>query len=91
MEVTEIITENLPHDEIKYQEHMKRGKDLAKIELFLTARGEFEKARYYREGDPEATLKIEECTGRIRQDRKKVLIILPFLFAAIALVAIFGH
>jgi|WetSurMetagenome_2_1015567.scaffolds.fasta_scaffold134353_2 16S rRNA U1498 N3-methylase RsmE len=81
-------TKDLPHDEIKYFEHMKRAADLAKIELFLTARSEYRLALQYRPGDPEATMKAEECTRNITRDRKKVLIVVPIIIAAIILVAL---
>jgi hypothetical protein len=81
---------NLPHEEIKYFEHMKRAADLSKIDLFLTARSEYQLALKYRPGDPEATEKAEECTRNIARDRKKVLIIVPIVLAIIALIAIFG-
>ena len=40
----------------------------------------------YNPGDPFATEKVAACNEQIRKDRKKVLIILPFVFALIALV-----
>ena len=85
----ETHTSDLPHDEIKYAEHMKRAADLSKIDLFLTARSEYYLALKYRPGDPEATMKAEECTRNIARDRKKVLIIVPIIIAIIVLVAIF--
>jgi hypothetical protein len=79
----EIHEENLPHEEIKYREHMKRATDLSKIELFLTARSEYLLALQYRPGDPEATEKAAECTRLIRRDRKRVLVIVPIVLAII--------
>ena len=80
----------LTHEELKYQEHMKRAADLSKIELFLSARGEYESALTYKPGDPDATEKIAHCQARIKKDRNRVLIILPVLIAIIVLVILFA-
>lgn len=76
-------TEHLTHEEIKYREHMKRAADLSKIDLFLTARGEYQLALLFKPEDPEATAKTEECTANIARDRKKVLVIVPVVLAII--------
>ena len=82
--------EHLTHEELKYREHMKRAADLCKIDLFLTARSEFELALQYKPGDPAATAKVEECTKNISRDRKKVLVILPIVIAIIVAVILFA-
>jgi hypothetical protein len=79
-------TENLSHEEIMYKYHMQRGLDFTKIELFLSARNNYELALNYRPGDSAASEKAAACTEQIRKDRKKVLVVLPFVFALIALV-----
>jgi hypothetical protein len=78
--------ENLSHEEIMYRYHIQRGLDFTKIELFLSARNNYQMALKYNPGDPFATEKVAACNEQIRKDRKKVLIILPFVFALIALV-----
>ena len=79
-------TENLSHEEIMYKYHIQRGSDFTKIDLFLSARNNYEMALQYHPGDPFATRRITECTEQIRKDRTKVLIILPFLLGLIAAV-----
>ncbi len=86
MSHTEPHDEHLSHEELKYREHMKRAADLAKIELFLSARGEYQKALLYRPGDATATEKIGECSRNISRDRKKVLVIVPIVLAIIVAV-----
>ncbi len=83
MTTHEIHEESLSHEEIRYREHMKRAADLAKIELFLSSRSEYQLALQFRPGDPEATAKAAECTQRISRDRKKVLVIIPIVLAII--------
>ena len=78
--------ENLSHDEIMYRYHIQRGSDFTKIDLFLSARNNYQMALKYHPGDPVATEKAAACNEQIRKDRKKVLVILPFVFAIIALV-----
>ena len=78
--------ENLSHEEIMYRYHILRGSDFTKIDLFLSARTNYQMALKYYPGDPFATGKVEECNEQIKKDRKKVLIVLPFVFALIALV-----
>ena len=78
--------ENLSHEEIMYRYHIQRGSDFTKIELFLSACNNYQLALKYNPGDPFATGKVAECNQQIRKDRKKVLIILPFVFALIGLV-----
>lgn len=78
------------HEELKYREHMKRAADLCKIDLFLTARSEFELALKYKPGDPEATEKAVLCTDNISRDAKKVIVIAPIVIAIIVLIAIFA-
>ena len=82
--------EHLSHDELKYREHMRRADDLCKIDLFLTARGEFLLALQYKPGDPEATARAEECTNNIARDRKKVLVLVPVVIAIIVAVILFA-
>lgn len=78
--------ENLSHEEIMYRYYIQRGSDFTKIELFLSARNNYQMALKYNPGDPFSTKKFAACNEQIRKDRKKVLIILPFVFALIALV-----
>jgi hypothetical protein len=75
--------ENLTHEEIKYRYHIQRGYDFTKIDLFLSARENYEKALAYKPGDPFATEKISECEAAIRRDRKKVLVIVPIVLGII--------
>lgn len=80
--------ENMSHEEIMYRYHIQRGSDFTKIDLFLSARNNYKEALKYHPGDPFATEKVAECTAQIRKDRKKVLIILPFVFALITLLVL---
>jgi hypothetical protein len=78
--------ENLSHEEIMYRYHITRGHDFTKIDLFLTARKNYEMALQYKPGDPFATGKVKECNDQIRKDRKKVLVIVPIVLAIITTV-----
>jgi hypothetical protein len=78
--------ENLSHEEIMYRYHIQRGSDFTKIELFLSARNNYEMALKYHPGDPVATEKMAACTEQIRKDRKKVLAIVPIVLAVITIV-----
>ena len=78
--------ENLSHEEIMYRYHIQRGSDFTKIELFLSAKNNYLDALRYKPGDPFATVKVGECVRQIRKDRKKVLMIVPFVLALIAAV-----
>jgi hypothetical protein len=82
--------ENLSHDELKYREHMKRAADLCKIDLFLTARSEFQLALRYKPDDAEAESGVTQCTANIARDRKKVLVLAPIVIAIIIAVIIFA-
>ena len=77
--------ENLSHEEIMYRYHIQRGSDFTKIDLFLSARNNYQMALKYHPGDPFATEKAVECSEQIKKDRKKVLVIVPFVLALIAL------
>jgi len=78
--------ENLSHEEIMYRYHILRGSDFTKIELFLSAYNNYEMALKYHPEDPFATEKMAACTEQIRKDRKKVLMIVPFVLAIITIV-----
>ena len=80
--------ENLSHDEIMYRYHMQRGLDFTKIDLFLSARNNYEMALKYHPADPFATERITACTEQIKQDRKKVLVIVPIVLAVITIVTL---
>jgi len=80
--------ENLTHEEIMYRYHILRGSDFTKIDLFLSARNNYQKALQYHPGDLFATERITACTEQIRQDRKKVLVIIPIVLAVITIVAL---
>jgi hypothetical protein len=80
--------ENLSHEEIMYRYHILRGSDFTKIDLFLSARNNYERALKYHPADPFATERITACTEQIRQDRKKVLVIAPIVLAVIAIVTL---
>jgi hypothetical protein len=80
----EVHTENLSHEEIMYRYHIQRGSDFTKIELFRSARESYKEALKYKPGDPLSTEKIAECNQKIAHDRKKVLVIVPFVLALIA-------
>ena len=84
MEQHETQEENLSHEEIMYRYHIQRGSDFTKIELFLSARNNYQMALKYNPGDTFAVGKVAECKEQIRKDRKKVLFVLPFIFAIIA-------
>lgn len=89
MATKSLYDQGLPHDEIMYREHFQRGNDFIKIELFRSARGEFQAAMHYKPGD-EASKKLEaDCEKQIRQDAKKVYVIVPIVLAIIAAVIIF--
>lgn len=81
---------NLSHEELKYREHTRRASDFMKIDLFLSARGEYERALEYHPGDTLSLEKIDECNSNIRRDRVKVLIIVPFVLALIATIILFN-
>ena len=78
--------ENLSHEEIMYRYHILRGSDFTKIELFLSARNNYQMALKYHPGDPFATERITACTEQIRKDRKKVLVLVPIVLAVITIV-----
>ena len=78
--------ENLSHEEIMYRYHIQRGMDFTKIELFLSARKNYEMALKYKAGDLFAVKRINECNDQIRKDRKKVLVIVPIVLAIITTV-----
>ena len=82
--------ENLSHEEIMYRYHIQRGYDFTKIELFRSARENYKKALEYRPGDAFAMEKATECDGFIKQDTRKVLIIVPIVLLVIAAVIIFA-
>jgi hypothetical protein len=78
--------ENLSHEEIMYRYHILRGSDFTKIDLFLSARNNYQLALKYHPDDPFAIERITACTEQIRHDRKKVLVIVPFVLAVITIV-----
>ena len=78
--------ENLSHEEIMYRYHIQRGSDFTKIELFLSARNNYQMALKYHPGDPFATEKMATCSEQIRKDRKKVLVLVPIILAVITIV-----
>ena len=80
--------EHLSHDEIMYRYHIQRGSDFTKIDLFLSAKNNYLDALKYKPGDPFASTRAEECTKQIRKDRKKVLMIVPFVLALITIVVL---
>jgi hypothetical protein len=82
----EEITSMLSHEDYKYQEHTRRAADFKKIDLFRSAREEYKLALNYYPGDPVATTGIDECNSYIKRDRRKVLFIVPFVLALIAVV-----
>ncbi|MDP4282314.1 MAG: hypothetical protein Q8867_09220 [Bacteroidota bacterium] len=88
MDHQENKSENLTHEEIKYNYHIQRGSDFSKIQLFRSARENYKEALKYNPGDPFSTQKIDECNRHIRHDRTTVLIIVPIVLAIIAAVII---
>jgi hypothetical protein len=78
--------ENLTHEELMYKYHITRGSDFTKIELFLSARNNYELALKYKPNDPFASRRVQECTEQIRRDRRKVLVIVPIVLAIITAV-----
>jgi hypothetical protein len=82
----EVSEGTLTHEEIMYNYFMTRGVDFTKIELFRSAREHYKQALIYKADDPKATERIDFCNEQIRSDRKKVLVIVPFLLALIAAV-----
>ena len=85
-----LYDQNLPHDELKYQEHFERGIDFIKIELYRSARGEFKAALFYKPNDQASIEQAEACDQQIKHDAKSVYILVPLVLAVIVLVAIFG-
>ena len=85
-----LYDQNLPHDELKYKEHFQRGLDFIKIELYRSARGEFIAALSYKPNDEASRERAEACKLQIKQDAKKVYILVPIVLAVIVLVGIFG-
>jgi hypothetical protein len=84
----EVHEENLSHEEIQYRYYIQRGLDFTKIELFRSAREHYKQALAYKPGDPFTTERIDACNAQIRQDRTKVLIIVPFVLALISAVIV---
>ena len=82
--------EFLSHEELKYREHVQRANDFLKIELFRSAREEFKRALAYTSDDTSLKEKIEDCNLHIRQDARKIYVIVPIVLAVIAAVLIFG-
>lgn len=80
--------ENLTHEELMYRYHIQRGYDFTKIELFLSARNNYQLALKYKPDDPFAQEKFRSCSEQIRKDRKKVLVIVPIVLAIITLVIV---
>jgi hypothetical protein len=84
----EIQEEHITHEELKYREHTQRGADFCKIDLFRSAREEYKAALIYKPGDEFSAAKVIECQSYINRDRKKVLVIVPFVLLVIAAVII---
>ena len=82
----QVQEENLTHEEIMYNYHILRGSDFTKIDLFLSARNNYKLALKYKPEDPFSLKKIQECSDQIKSDRKKVLMIVPFVLALITTV-----
>jgi hypothetical protein len=80
--------ENLSHEEIMYRYYTTRGSEFTKIDLFLSARNHYEFALKYKPGDAFCIKRMQECTDQINQDRKKVLVVAPFVLALIAAVVL---
>jgi hypothetical protein len=80
----------LSHEELKYREHFQRGNDFCKIELFRSAREEFRKALFYKPEDPSTGEKITACNQHIREDARRVYILVPIVIAIIIAVILFG-
>ena len=78
--------ENLSHEEIMYRYHITRGSDFTKIELFLSARNNYNLALKCKPGDTFSIQRIQECSDQIRKDRKSVLILVPIVLAIITTV-----
>lgn len=78
----------LSHEELQYLDHIRRASDFMKIDLFLSARREYEKALEYKPNDVFALDQIALCTGNIRRDTRKVLIIVPLVIAIIVIIAL---
>ena len=86
MTASSIYDQGLPHAEIKYSEHFQRGLDFFRIELFRSARQEFNEAMAFTSNDKACQEKIKECNQHIKSDAKKIYIIAPIVVAVIAIV-----
>lgn len=85
--MTEHKTEHpLSHEELKYREHLQRGLDFTKIELFRSAREEFKFALSYRPDDRTLEERVDYCNKKIKQDTRKVITIVPIVLAIIVVV-----
>jgi len=80
----------LSHEELKYREHFQRGNDFCKIELFRSAREEYKRALLYNPEDIASQAMIADCNLHIRQDARRVYIIVPIVIAIIIAIALFG-
>jgi len=89
MATKSIYEQGLPHDEIMYREHFQRGNDFCKIELFRSAREEFNAALHYKPGDEASKKMASDCNAQIQHDAKKVYVIVPIVLAIIVAVIIF--
>ena len=81
-----IQEENLSHEEIQYRYYIQRGLDFMKIDLFRSAREHYKQALNYKPGDPFVLERIDACNAQIRQDRTKVLVLVPLVLGLIAVV-----
>jgi hypothetical protein len=84
----EETTAILSHEELMYNDHIRRGSDFMKIDLFLSARGEYENALDYKPNDVFSKEQIALCNQYISRDRKKVLVIIPLVLGVILAIAL---
>ncbi len=80
-------TVHLSHEELMYEDHIRRASDFMKIDLFLSAKREYEKALGFKSNDVLALDQIAVCNKNLKRDRKTVLIVAPLVILVILAIA----
>ncbi|MCX6306592.1 MAG: hypothetical protein NT040_16630 [Bacteroidetes bacterium] len=81
-------TGHLTHDELKFREHTERAGHFIKIDLFRSAREEYNAALQYKPGDAECLRQIDVMNSNISRDRKTVLVVAPLVIILIVAIAL---
>lgn len=76
---------SLTPEERGYRECITRGDDFCRIELYRNAVEWYRKAVDMRPDSEEARLRLQDCRSRIKDESKKILVILGIAAALIAL------